>query len=51
MIDEVLYLFRRNKIILFVEILILLFSGILALIVAIILSSGWGVTCDTINDM
>ena len=46
----ILCIFFRNKIILIVEILILLFSGIFALIVAIILSSGWGVTCDTFND-
>ena len=52
-IDEVyiVYIFCRNKIVLIVEILILLFSGIFALSVAIILSSGWGVTCDTARDV
>ena len=34
-----------------VEILFLLFSGVFALIAAVILSSGWGVTCDTIRDL
>ena len=41
-INEVLHIFSRNKIVLIVEISILFFSGIFALIVAIILSSGWG---------
>ena len=33
------------------EISILAFSGVFALIAAVILSSGWGVTCDTIHDL
>ena len=50
-INEVLRIFCRNKIFCIVDFLILLFSGIFALTVAIIIAHGWIKTCDTVHDM
>lgn len=47
---EVLVHFRNN-ILLVVDIVLLIVTGIFAVTAAIVICAGWGVACNTINDL